>query len=127
MFIVHDTLVEVSTKALKRVDHVVNFYAVYQLSRMPQFCLNSIEFGGKFFKIRKSFQMCSLNIHSCMLVLTQKLYHAQSVFDLLTLSRWLLKILLKQPRPNLCLALVQKSIQRPRSSSHYFIVLRKHI
>ena len=53
MIVVHDVLIKVLAELLESENHVVDLHTVNQLSIVPKFSLNSVEFGIKLFQIRK--------------------------------------------------------------------------
>ena len=54
------------------MDHVVNLDAVYELSVVSEFGLNSVKLGIELLKIRESSEVNTLNVAAQMLILEQK-------------------------------------------------------
>ena len=53
MIVVHDVLIKVLAELLESENHVVDLHTVNQLSIIPKFSLNSVEFCIKLLQIRK--------------------------------------------------------------------------
>lgn len=93
--LIYTRIVKVLNQCLQRVNHIINFDAVDQLSIIAHLCLHSVKFGVELLQVWECPQVHLLNIVPDLLINEEELNDLKTALYLLRVGDRLLKPLFK--------------------------------